>query len=154
MTLSSTPGSIRKFARTPWKFQTTFNTPLKKLDSFVTAILADQGGYEKGIVTIDEVVFEPRNLKELLAANLLSTEFGHDWSIVAKGKTQVRELLEAAFSDWVDFSFVPTPKSFVIYADHDEFTTFFATTKSNLNQVVETLLNKGFERNPVYRREL
>jgi hypothetical protein len=63
-------------------------------------------------------------------------------------------LLLAVFSDWVDFIFVPEPKSFGIYADHDEFTTFFAHTRSNLNRVVKPLAEGGFKMIPDYERRL
>ena len=154
MTLSKTPGLIKKFCRTTWKFQVTFGTPLKNLDSFVSTILADDGGFEKGSVTIDAVIFEPKNLKSILAANSLPAEYGHDWSIAVEGKTQVRELLRAALSDWVDFAFVPMPKPFVIYADHDEYTIFYANTKSNLNRAVQPLFAAGFEQISDYQRQL
>jgi hypothetical protein len=154
MTLLKTPGAIKKFGRTPWKFQATFHTPLKQLDLFVAAILDDEGGLEKGTVTIDGVVFDPKNLQRLLAASPLPVELGCDWSISADGMVQIRELLKAALSDWVDFSFIPTPKPFVIYADHDEYTTFYANTKSNLNGVVRALLAKGFKQVLDYQREL
>lgn len=64
------------------------------------------------------------------------------------------ELLEAALGDWVNFTFVPKPKPFVIYADHDEYTTFYANTKSNLNGVVQALSGAGFEKVPDYQRIL
>ena len=48
-------------------------------------------------------------------------------------------------SDWVDFVFIPEPKPFVIYADHDEYITFYANTKSNLNRVADALLAQGFK---------
>jgi len=35
-------------------------------------------------------------------------------------------LLRAARADWVDFVFIPNPKPFVVYGDHDEFTTILA----------------------------
>jgi hypothetical protein len=66
----------------------------------------------------------------------------------------VEELLHTAFSDWFDFLFVPTPKPFVIYADHDEYTTFYANTRSNLNRVVQALSAKGFEEIAEYKRQL
>lgn len=154
MKLSRTPGLIKKFRRTPWRFQATFGTPLKNLEAFVSAILADSGEFDKGRVILDAVVFEPKNLKALLAANSLPTQYGQDWSIEVEGKQQVRGLLVAALSDWVDFVFVPTPKPFVIYADHDELTTFFANTKSNLNLVAQSLLAKGFTQIHDYQRQL
>ncbi|HUA66595.1 MAG TPA: hypothetical protein VME24_12155, partial [Alphaproteobacteria bacterium] len=61
--------------------------------------------------------------------------------------------LVATFSDWVDFFFVPAPKPFVIYADHDEYATFFANTKSKLNSVVEPLLKSGFKQVLNYQRQ-
>jgi len=154
MIITNTPGVLSKFGRTPWGFQTTFSTPLNNLDSFVSTILPDEEGFEKGSVTIDEIVFEPKTLNALLAANPAANELNRDWSIHAEGKVQVRELLQATLSDWIDFLFVPTPKPFVIYADHDEYTTFYANTKSNLNRVVQALLVKGFKQIPNYQREL
>ena len=47
--------------------------------------------------------------------------------------------------DWIDFVLIPTPKQFAIYADHDEYTTFFAHTRSNLNCVVRPLVEQGFK---------
>lgn len=61
-------------------------------------------------------------------------------------------MLEAALGDWVDFVFVPVPKPFVIYADHDEYTTFYANTKSNLNRVAQALIAAGFEKVLDYER--
>ena len=154
MTIVNTPGAIKKFKRTFSGFQLTFGTPLKQLDRFVSAILADDGDFEGASATVDEIVFEPKNLKSLLSAHSLSAEFGSDWSISAEGKTQARELLKAALSDWVDFAFVPVPKPFVVYADHDEYTTFYANTKSNLNRVRQALVANGFKEIPAYQREL
>ena len=154
MTVSNTPGVMKKSGRAAWKFQTTFSTPLKSLDAFVSTILPDHGGFERASVTIDEIVFDPKTLNALLANSSLSANLGHDWSIADEGKENVRKLLVASLSDWVDFLFVPVPKPFVIYADHDEFTTFYANTKSNLNRVVPALLDKGFSQVPDYQRRL
>ena len=65
---------------------------------------------------------------------------------------ETHRLLIASFSDWVDFWFVPQPKSFAIYADHDEYTTFYASTKSNLARVVTPLLENGFKEVPGFER--
>ena len=46
----------------------------------------------------------------------------------------------------MDFWFIPTPEAFVIYADHDEYTTFFANSNANLNGVVEPLLKQSSKR--------
>jgi hypothetical protein len=66
----------------------------------------------------------------------------------------MEELLHTAFTDWFDFLFVPTPKPFVIYADHDEYTTFYANTRSNLRRLVETLSAQRFKEIAEDRRQL
>jgi hypothetical protein len=40
--------------------------------------------------------------------------------------------------------FIPDPTPFSLYADHDEYTTFFAHSKSNLTRVVDALTQGGF----------
>lgn len=109
---------------------------------------------ESATLTIDKVVFEPKHLIALLACYSLPTECGSGSSIEATGRQEVAELLEAVLGDWVDFAFVPAPKPFVIYADHDEYTTFYANTKSNLNGVVEALTAAGFQKVADYERKL
>jgi len=47
-------------------------------------------------------------------------------------------------SEWIDFFFVPTPKRFVIYADHDEYITFLAHRKGQLSVIVEALNGAKF----------
>jgi len=57
--------------------------------------------------------------------------------------------LMAASSDPVDFLFAPEKKPFVLYADHNQF-----TTPSNLNGVVQALPSQGFREVSGYHREL
>lgn len=154
MTQSETPGSLKRFRRTPWRFQETFQTPLKELSSFVATILSSHVDLQAGCLTVDQLVFEPKNLNATLAKYSLSAKVGRDCSLQATGRDEVAELLHAALSDWVDFAFEPTPKPFVIYADHDEYVTFLANTKSNLNPLVETLSARGYKRVPDYQRAL
>ena len=154
MTLSSTPGSLKRFRSTPWKFQQTFLAPLKELERFVSTIVSADAPIEKGCVTIDQFVFEPKTLKAFLAQHSILDEIGHDVSLEAVGQQEVEALLRSTLADWVDFLFVPTPKPFVIYADHDEFTTFYANTKSNLNRIVHALSDKDFEKVEDYERNL
>ena len=145
MIASHIPGTIKQFGRTIWRFQQTFGTPLKDLDRFVSTILSADPMIEEACVTIDQVVFEPKHLITLLSSNSLPTNYGHDWSFNVTGKQQVHELLKTILADPVDFFFIPTPKPFVIYADHDEYITFYANTKSNLNRAVNPLSDKGFK---------
>jgi hypothetical protein len=146
MTLTQVPGSLKRFRKTPWRFQKTFQTPLKDLHRFAAAILSSHDPASTGCVTIDQAVFEPKHFIALLAEHSLPAQYGRDWSVTAKGRQEIAELLEATLSDWIDFIFVPTPKPFVIYADHDEYTTFYANTKSGLNAVVEPLSIGGLSR--------
>jgi hypothetical protein len=144
MILSREPGAVKRFRRTSWRFQQTFETPLKDLDRFVSVILSVHK-ITGGVLTIDEVVFEPKHLLVLMSKHSLPPQYGHDWRFEVTGEEQVSELLVAALSDWVDFLFVPSPKPFVIYADHDEYTTFYGNTKSNLTGIVSALSENGFK---------
>jgi hypothetical protein len=54
-------------------------------------------------VTIDQIVFEPKNLLELLATRGIDTHDLRSTSITAIGYEDVPVLLEASFADWVDF---------------------------------------------------
>jgi hypothetical protein len=91
---------------------------------------------------------------DLLTRYSLPPRYGKGVSVTAVGPQEVQELLYTAFTDWFDFVFVPTPKPFVIYADHDEYTTFFANVRSNLNRVVGALVVQGFEQVAEYKRQL
>jgi hypothetical protein len=86
-------------------------------------------------------VFEPRDeLPGLFAKHSRPQQWsGVDQIIEAQGATETGELLRAALSEWIDFLFVPTPRPFVIYADHDEYTTFLAQRKGKLSGVVTAL---------------
>jgi len=153
MNFSITPGVMKKFGRTPWKFQTTFQTPLENLVRFVSTILSVDERIESGIVTIHRIVFEPEKLGALADPGTLSFNLGHDCSIRANGAEEVHALLRTALSDWVDFLFVPTPRRFVIYADHDEYTTFYANSKGSLRQVALALSAAGFREISDYQRD-
>lgn len=154
MRVGNSPGAIRRFGRSSWQFQQTFQTPLKKLEPFVAVIMSGLGPVTAGCVIIDQYVFEPKSLKAMLAAQSLAPDFRHDCALTGSGDTETATLLRAALADWVDFLFLPEPKPFVIYADHDEFITFYANTKSDLNRVVLPLVKNGFERVEGWLREL
>ncbi len=87
---------------------------------------------------------EAKKLNSLLSSHQLQHVLRHDSSIVAEASAEVQTLLASALGDWVDFLFIPTPKPFVLYADHDEYATFFASRKSNLNRVTAALTKGGF----------
>ena len=153
MTLSEAPGAINQFRRKAWKFQQTFETPLQSLGPFVRTIVSNQG-FRGGCLTVDQVVFEPQNLIILLSNHSITSECRRGTSLSAVGQEEVVSLLEAALGDWVDFIFIPEPKPFVIFADHDEYTTFFANTRSDLNRVTADLSARGFKTIRDYERQL
>jgi hypothetical protein len=138
------PSSLERFRRIPWQFQQTFHTPMQNLQPFARAILTANEQIQGGCITIDNIVFDLKHLATLLAKHSLPTQCGRNWSLTVTGQHEVETLLQAALSDWVDFIFVPTPELFVIYADHDEYTTFYADTKLNLSRVTEALSAKDF----------
>ena len=153
MKVTDTPSALKQIRKTPWKLQQTFKTPLKNLKPFVAAILSTASP-ESACITIEQAVFEPKHWIDLLNRYSLPLRYGKGVSVTAAGRQEMEDLLYTAFSDWFDFFFVPTPKPFVIYADHDEYTTFYANTRSNLNRVVEALSAQGFEEVAEYRRQL
>ena len=139
-------GTLRRYRRTAWEFQQTFQTPLEDLPRFVDVIISELPGIRAALAVFDQVAFEPRDeLVPLYAKYSLPPKwYGDDVTIEAQGATESRELLQAVLSEWIDFFFVPTPKRFVIYADHDEFTTFLAHRKGHLAGVVEALTAAKF----------
>ena len=145
MRISDDNAALRKFRRTPWRFQKTFHTPLQLLAPFAAAILDSLGDPKSGTILIDAVVMQPYRLETLLCDHRLPHHLQHGSAIQAESPAELHPLLTAAFGDWVDFLFIPSPKPFVLYADHDEYTIFYANTRSNLNTVVAALTTHGFQ---------
>jgi hypothetical protein len=152
MKLTEDPAALKKFRRSAWKFQQTFETPLKNLQSFVSTIFKVGGPWKSASVTIEQAVFDPEHLIALLNKHVIPPRYERGVCITAEEQHEIEPLLCATLGDWVDFIFVPQPKSFAIYADHDEYTTFYAQTRSNLNRVTRALLDNGFRAVPDYER--
>ncbi len=153
MTVSDPLRPLKEHAKIPWRFQRTFRTPLHDLDRFVSTIISAEAYLDESYIVLDQIVLEPKHLVRLLASHLLPTALQRGWAVTAKGKEECHELLKAALSDWVDFWYVPTPRVFMIYADHDEYSTFFANTKSSLNRVALPLLEARFKEIRDYQRD-
>ncbi|MGC4118108.1 MAG: hypothetical protein QM765_26875 [Myxococcales bacterium] len=144
------PGPLRNFRRSNWEFQATFVTPLGRLPEFVGAILGSaRQPFESGALEIEEIVFEPKHLMALAARHSLPCPIPRAFD--ATSFLEVEELLTAALGDWVDFLFVPSPKPFVIYADHHEYTTLLAHRRRGLTRVLAALSGR-FEEIRGYRR--
>lgn len=153
MTVTNTPGALKRFRRTPWRFQQTVERPPEDLDRFVSTIAAAHGHLNEATVTIDQIVFDPDCLTALVST-VSSLPLARESSITARTPQEVEALLKAALEDGTDFIFVPTPKPFVVYADHDEWITFYANTKSNLNQIIKPLASTGYKLVEGWQREL
>jgi hypothetical protein len=94
---------------------------------------------------MDGWVFEPKELNAMLCAASLTTGLRRGTIVHAENQNEATALLRATLAGWVDFAFVPDPKTFCIYADHDEEITFFASTRGNLNRAVGPLTELGYE---------
>jgi hypothetical protein len=152
MTTIHSPGALKKFRRTPWRFQQTVERPQAgDLGGFVSAILESRDHILAATVTIDNVVFDTKRLTELCPVGSTLT---HDSSIAAESAEEVHTLLVAALWDGPDFICIPTPKPFVFYADHDDWITFYANTKSHLNHVIEPLASDGYTLVQNWQRDL
>ena len=101
---------------------------------------------------IDQIVFGTERITSLCpAGSALPLE--REFSISAR-REEVDALLVATFMDGPDFIFIPTPKPFVFYADHDDWITFYAATKSHLNQIIKPLSSHGYKLVQNWQREL
>jgi hypothetical protein len=152
MRVSSNSKTLKQFQRNPWPFQTTFLTPLKDLERFVSTFAEVHQPIERGCVTIDGYIFEPKTLNAFLAQQSISEQITHNVALDAEGQQEVEALLCATLADWIDFLFIPSPKRFAIYADHDEYTTFYANTKGNLSKIVYALKESRFKKIDDYER--
>jgi hypothetical protein len=145
MKLHSTPGTSKRLRSTASTFfQRTFRTPLSRLPAFVAILLAGDPPLSGGSVTIQQVVFTPEHLLDLLSSHNLPVEYGSGWTITAAGLQESEALLTATLADWVDFYFVPEPKRYLLYADHDEYTTLFAARRGTLSRLGTALTAEGF----------
>jgi hypothetical protein len=130
----------------PFPFQQTYVTPLSNLPRFVNAILAPFE-FTDGAIWIEQIVFEPRELIWYLRERGFIFDEGQLNKAVlnAENKSEAVELLECVLGQWTDFAFIPSPKTFVIYADHDEYTTIFAPSAETLASLHSDMKAQGFK---------
>jgi len=152
MTVTPNPGALKKFRRTPWRFQQTVERGQPDgIDRLLALIIQSHKDISGGTVTIDEVVFNTERLASVCPAG---TAFTHDCALTAQSPEELHALLAAALWDGPDFICLPSPKPFVFYADHHDLITFFANTKSHLNHVIEPLVLHGYRLVQNWEREL
>lgn len=143
---------LERFRANPWELQLTFETPLKSLQPFVRTILGAVPPLTAASATVDLVVFEPRSLISMLASQSIAQAYERGLCLTAIGRAEIEELLCVMLSEWIDFLFLPEPPTVAIYADHDEFSTFYAHTRSPLDRIAESLLNQNFKVEADYQR--
>ena len=155
MIVTHRSGALKKFRRTPWRFQQTVEIPdgFDGAERFAAAIVAAHGRIDEATVTINEVVFKTERMTALCPAGTPIHALDKDSSLTARGD-EVEHLLVAACIDAPDFIFAPHPKPFVFYSDHDSWTTFYANTKSHLNHIIEPLASQGYRLIRDWKREL
>jgi hypothetical protein len=104
MRLTSESGELKKFRSETSEFQQTFKTPLPNLHRFVETFLSPFR-VDHGFVALEQVVFDPDNLIEMLKGHSISVEHCYGALIAADSTDEVLQLLEATLSDWIDFIF-------------------------------------------------
>src|SRR2546423_15605861 len=87
--LSQRPDEIQQFCAGPWPFQKTFPTPLKELNRFVTTCLAAFPQLEVGILSTDQVGFEPKHVLDLMSAKALKVENSCNITLGADGTSKI-----------------------------------------------------------------
>lgn len=152
MRFASETGQLKQFRLELPEFQQTFKTPLQNLYRFVRTFLSPFG-INEGYVALEQIVFEPQTLIEMLKDHSILVEDCHGALIAAENSDEVSHLLEATFTDWIDFIFIPTPRLFSIYADHDEWATFFVDDSAVLDRITTALTDAGFEAITEWRRK-
>lgn len=133
---------LRRTAKT--QLQQTFTTPSDQLPAFVKGILIG-GPVNAASLVVKAVIFEPKHLHALLTSHGLPLEYGGDLSVRADGSEESEALLTAALGDAVDFFYAPEPRRFVLYADHDDCTTVFASRKGHVAKIAAALRAQGFK---------
>lgn len=138
------PGARKACRRAAGQYQRTFVTPLSRAQLLSKLVLESAASTRSGLFYIETDVFTTERLEELLAENEISADRVEGLSITAEDRSECQSVLDAALADSVDFYFVPEPKPFLLYCDHDDYTTFFAHRKGPLSQLSEALSGGGF----------
>ena len=145
-------GALRRFREAPPKFEQTYETS-KEMERFTAAVMSLIKPKAEAQVILSQIVFEPKNLIELLRFNGISAseESLHQAEITANS-FDIPCLLQAAWNDWVDFLFVAENSAISLFADHDEWTTIFASSQEELDSCTTLLDSANFKRVEGYIR--
>ena len=129
----------------PFPFQQTYATPLDDLQHFIETLL-DPFEVSRASVWIETLVFNPKELVWYLRGSGIHSNEGelNNSLLLAENRSEAATLLECILGQWADFAFLPTPREFVIYADHDEFTTVFTKSTEKLSSLRKHMKAEGF----------
>src|SRR5687768_916561 len=110
MMVTQTAGAVKKFRRTPWRFQQTVKRPeASDLGRFVSTITTAHAYIANGTVIIDAVIFGTERMTALCPVDQVFP-LTRDSSISMESAEELHAVLVAAFMDGPDFIFIPTPK--------------------------------------------
>jgi hypothetical protein len=145
MRIIESPDILIRLRGTVWEFQQTFQTPLKDLPRFVTEILSRFPEIHRGSVEFVQIVFDPHyGLIPLAEKYSLGQKWSVGLGIEADGVAEVVDLLAAVLSEWIDCAFEFLPDRLAIYADHDEYITFFVHREQDFAPLAKALVGGGF----------
>jgi len=144
---------LLQFRAEPWPYQVTFETPLEELERFVQAFLS-LFSPQHGNLAADLIVFDPKTVLAFLSKLNIAIEDQSQFRFRAESAESIAELLQAVLSDWIDFVFVTSPPALAIYADHDEYTTFYTQDEASLNTLRASLEQSEFTQVKDWIREV
>lgn len=146
-------GELKRMRARAGDVQTTFEVPPHRAAAFARACLAGGAGVDEARLVIDAVVFAPHHLHRVLGHADLEGPLERE-AVIDAGPGEAAGLLAAALSDWTDFWFAPKPGAFLLYGDHDEYSTLFAHRQGASSAVTEALRAAGFRQVAGYVRRL
>jgi hypothetical protein len=147
------PGALEHMRARAGEHQATFVVPPERASQFAAALLCAGIGAAGARLVIDAVVFPPKHLQTALG-NRDAEAWLDAETILEAEPGEAEALLTAALQDWTDFWFVPIPGGFLLYGDHDEYSTIFAQRKGPLSHAADALRAVGFDDVDGYEREL
>ena len=133
--------------RREWKCQTTCITPLKRLPWYTAVLVEQLRPFDRALLVIDQVVFDVPPVLKKLRRHAGERRSVHD----APGHAfeneveAFRAVLKAALSDWVDLRALFSPSDHALWADHDEYTTFFSESSGKIAEVRRVLGEAGVQ---------
>jgi hypothetical protein len=146
------PGALQHMRVRAGDHQATFAVPPARASQFASALLDAGAGAAGARLVVDAVVFPPKHLQTALGH---APEAWLDAETVVEAEAgEAEALLVAALQDWTDFWFVPIPGDFLLYGDHDEYSTIFAHRHGSIARAADAVRAAGFHEVNDFVREL